>query len=84
MVVADAGLVMDAKDDDDGVAGPVVVILLPEGAAAIVVDVFAPTAAELAPTTNVFISIEGNNKCPAFCGKSIMANLLVSPSVAVK
>lgn len=69
VVVADEGLVTD----DEG-AGPAVTV----------VDVFAPTVAELAPTTNVFISIDGNNKCPAFCGKSIMANRLVSPSVAVK
>jgi hypothetical protein len=54
-VVADVGLVTD-----DGVAG-----LLPEavaGPAAMVVDIFAPTAAELAPTTNVLISIDGSNK----------------------
>lgn len=70
-------------DDDDGVAGAF--ILLPaEGAAVIIVDVFAPTAAEVEPTTKVFISIDGNSKCPAFCGKSIIANFLTSPSEAVK
>jgi hypothetical protein len=74
----DAGLVID-----DGVAGPVVLVPA-EGAAVMVVEVFAPTVAEVEPTTNVLISIDGNNKCPAFCGRSMIANFLISPSVAVK